>query len=94
MRRKIVSLSSGKDTPFKAAAESSPGRLDERDADGIIIPLLMLASKDENAGVVTKFEERLNVPKQFVTFSDQIHGWMSARYATWSGPNIGHADSW
>lgn len=39
----------------------------------------MLASGDESAEDVKKFEAALTVPKYVETFPDQIHGWMAAR---------------
>ncbi|TVY12674.1 putative AIM2 family protein [Lachnellula arida] len=76
---KIVSLTSGKGTPFKAAVEVHPAMVDPADAEGITIPLALLASKDEPAGDVKAFEARLKVEKHVETFGDQIHGFMAAR---------------
>lgn len=45
----------------------------------IKIPLAMLASKDEPAEDVEKFEKALTGPKHVEIFKDQIHGWMAAR---------------
>lgn len=45
----------------------------------IKIPLALLASKDEPAEDVKKFEAALAGPKHVETFPDQIHGWMAAR---------------
>jgi dienelactone hydrolase len=53
--------------------------VDAADAANIDIPLCMLASKDENAEDVKKFEAALKGPKYVETFGDQIHGWMGAR---------------
>lgn len=39
----------------------------------------MLASKDESAEDVKKFEAALTGPKHVEIFDDQIHGWMAAR---------------
>jgi len=39
----------------------------------------MLASKDEDAEAVKKFEANLTKDKYVEIFSDQIHGWMAAR---------------
>lgn len=39
----------------------------------------MLASMDEPAEDVKKFEASLKVDKYVETFPDQIHGWMAAR---------------
>lgn len=54
----------------------------EDDAKGIKIPLCMLASGDEPAEDVAKFQEVLKaqgVPNHVETFKDQVHGWMGAR---------------
>ena len=71
---KVVSLTSGDNSPYKAAAECHPAMVDPEDAEKIKIPLAMLASKDEPAEDVKKFEEKLTGPKHFETFGDQIHG--------------------
>jgi len=76
---KIVSLTSGKDTLFKAGAECHPAMVDPSEAEGISIPLAMLASKDEPEKDVKAFEAKLKGPKHVEIFSDQIHGWMAAR---------------
>lgn len=39
----------------------------------------LLASKDEDAEEVKKYEAKLTGPKHVETFGDQIHGWMAAR---------------
>jgi len=39
----------------------------------------MLASGDESAEDVKKFEANLKGEKHVETFGDQIHGWMAAR---------------
>jgi dienelactone hydrolase len=72
-------LSSQSGTIFKAAAEVHPAMVDANDAKGINIPLCMLASADEPADEVQKFEKALTGPKHVETFQDQIHGWMAAR---------------
>lgn len=77
---KIVSLtSSTNSTPFTAAAECHPAMIDPSDAENIKIPLCMLASGDESAEDVKKFDANLKGEKHVETFSDQIHGWMAAR---------------
>lgn len=53
--------------------------VDPNDAEGVTVPTMLLASKDEPVDDVKKFEERLRVPKHVETFGDQIHGWMAAR---------------
>ncbi|KAI9757026.1 MAG: hypothetical protein M1835_000684 [Candelina submexicana] len=76
---KIVSLTSQQGTPFKAAAECHPAMVDPNDAKGVTIPLLILASKDENPEDVKNFEKNLNVKCHVETYPDQVHGWMAAR---------------
>ncbi|KAI1352702.1 alpha/beta-hydrolase [Xylaria sp. FL0043] len=77
---KVVSLvSASPENPFKAGVEAHPAMVDPKDAENIKIPLALLASKDENAGDVKKFEANLTGPKHVETFPDQIHGWMAAR---------------
>jgi dienelactone hydrolase len=49
------------------------------DAANIKSPLCLLASKDEPAEDVKKFEANLKGEKHVETFGDQIHGWMAAR---------------
>jgi len=77
----VVSLVTSADTnPFKAAVECHPAMVDPNDAKGIKVPLCMLASRDEDAEAVKRFEENLSVEGKHVeVFGDQIHGWMAAR---------------
>lgn len=53
--------------------------VDPSEAEDIDTPLCMLASKDEPAEDVKKFEAALKGPKHVEIFTDQIHGWMGAR---------------
>ena len=53
--------------------------VDPSEAEGIKIPLCMLASKDEPKEDVEKFEKNLKGEKHVEIFGDQIHGWMAAR---------------
>lgn len=53
--------------------------VEPKDAEGIKVPLVMLASKEEPDGKVKQFEANLKGPKHVETFKDQIHGWMAAR---------------
>jgi hypothetical protein len=74
---KIVSLTtSDSSTIFSAAAECHPAMVDPKDAEKIKIPLCLLASGDEPAEDVKKFEENLTTDKHVETFSDQIHGYV------------------
>ena len=66
-------------TYYKAAAECHPAMVDPSEAEKIDIPLCMLASKDEPAEDVKKFEAALKNGKHVEIFADQIHGWMAAR---------------
>ncbi|ERS98185.1 carboxymethylenebutenolidase [Sporothrix schenckii 1099-18] len=77
---KVVSLvTSGAENPFAAGAEAHPAMVDAKDAVGIKVPLVMLASKDEPPADVDAFEKALTVPHHVETFADQVHGWMAAR---------------
>ena len=60
-------------TPFSAAAEVHPEMVDPKDAEGITVPVCMLASKDEDAEAVKNFEKNLKVASHVETFGDQIH---------------------
>lgn len=53
--------------------------VDAADAQGIKTPFALLASKEEPAEEVKKFEDALSGPKHVEIFGDQIHGWMAAR---------------
>lgn len=77
---KVVALSVKAATnPFAVAASVHPAMVDPADADGIKVPMILLASKEESKEDVKKFEDALKVPKHVETFPDQIHGWMAAR---------------
>ncbi|KAI9716823.1 MAG: hypothetical protein M1812_005163 [Candelaria pacifica] len=76
---KIVSLTSQQGTPFKAGAECHPAMVDPNDASAVTIPLMMLASGDENPDDVKNFEKNLKVKCHVETYPDQVHGWMAAR---------------
>jgi len=76
---KIASLTASKQTAIKAAVQCHPAMVDPADAEKVVIPMCVLASKDEPADDVAKYEANLKVPKHVETFSTQIHGWMAAR---------------
>ncbi|PNH58758.1 hypothetical protein VD0002_g8774 [Verticillium dahliae] len=77
---KVATLvTSGDETPFKAAASIHPAMVDPEDAKGVKVPFILLASKEEPDEAVGKFAEALQVTKHVETFKDQIHGWMAAR---------------
>jgi dienelactone hydrolase len=72
---KIVSITTSQaDTPFKAGAECHPAMVDPKEAEGIRIPIAMLASKDEPEKDVRAFEANLKGEKHVEIFGDQIHG--------------------
>lgn len=76
---KVVSLTSGSNTPFTVAASCHPAMVDPSEAADITVPFCLLASKDEDAEAVSSFESALKGDKHVETFTDQIHGWMAAR---------------
>lgn len=76
----MVSLIAGKEgARFKAGVQTSPAMVDPADAENVKIPMMMLASKEEPADDVKKYEDNLKVPHHVETFNDQLHGFMSAR---------------
>ncbi|KAK1768702.1 Alpha/Beta hydrolase protein [Phialemonium atrogriseum] len=77
---KVVSLTVTADSnPFSVAAQIHPAMVDPKEAEGVKVPMALLASKEEPADVIKKFEENLKGPKHVETFSDQVHGFMAAR---------------
>ncbi|KAI1488119.1 putative hydrolase [Biscogniauxia mediterranea] len=77
---KMASLLAGQDPGlFKAAVQTSPARIDAGDATNIKIPTMILASEEEPEAEIRKFEANLKVAKHIEMFSDQLHGFMSAR---------------
>jgi len=73
-------LCSAEGTPFKAAAEVHPALVDRKDAPHITIPILMLASQDEEPEEVEAFKKGLKVAHHVEFYADQVHGWMGARW--------------
>ena len=53
--------------------------VDAADAQDLTVPTIMLASGDEPAEDVKKFDDTLKVAKHVEIFEDQVHGWMAAR---------------
>ncbi|KAI0098953.1 alpha/beta-hydrolase [Hypoxylon sp. NC0597] len=77
---KMASILAGEERPlFKAAVQTSPAMIDPSDAANVKIPMMILASEEETAEDVKKYEENLKVPKHIEMFEDQVHGFMSAR---------------
>lgn len=64
---------------FKAAVQTSPAMIDPSDAVKAKIPTMMLASAEEAAEDVKKYEGSLKVPNHVEIFENQVHGFMSAR---------------
>ncbi|RDW63359.1 dienelactone hydrolase [Coleophoma cylindrospora] len=75
---KFVSLLSGPDSLFKAAAQGHPALLDPADAKKITIPTCVLPSTGESVEEMDKWENALKVEKYVKRF-EQGHGWMSAK---------------
>lgn len=69
----------GDASPFVAAAQSSPARLDPEEAKSVTIPMALLAPTGEDKTVVKQYGENVHGEKHVEIFSSQIHGWMSAR---------------
>jgi len=77
---KVAALvTSSPENPFKVGVQCHPAMVDPSEAEKIKVPFMMLASGDEPAEDVKKFDAKLSVPKHVETFQDQIHGWMAAR---------------
>ncbi len=76
---KVVNLSLQEGTLFKAGAAAHPAMVDPKDAPGIVVPVAMLPSKDEDKQAVEKWEAGLKVPHVVEWFPDQVHGFMAAR---------------
>jgi len=77
---KVISVTGSMDASlFSAGAQCHPAMVDPAEAPGIKIPMLLIASGDEEVETVKAFEDGLAVPKQVVRFDDQIHGFMGAR---------------
>jgi dienelactone hydrolase len=72
-------VTSNKLCQFAAGAQCHPAMLDPSEAAGIEMPLLMIASGDEDADTVKQYEDGLKVPKHFERFGGQVHGFMTAR---------------
>ncbi|KAI1502760.1 putative hydrolase [Biscogniauxia marginata] len=77
---KMASLLAGEDPGlFRAAVQTSPAMIDAGDATNVKIPTMILASEEEAEADVRKYEANLKVAKHIEIFSDQVHGFMSAR---------------
>ncbi|KHN94275.1 Dienelactone hydrolase family [Metarhizium album ARSEF 1941] len=77
---KVATLATkAESNPFGVMASVHPAMIDPADAQGLNVPVVLLASGDEPAEDVKKFEDAAKVPKHVEIFQDQIHGWMAAR---------------
>lgn len=70
---KVVSLSAGGETPFSVAAEVHPSMIDPVDGKNISIPIVILASGDEDAKEVQAFVDNIKGPKYFETYDKMPH---------------------
>ncbi|TVY28089.1 putative AIM2 family protein [Lachnellula hyalina] len=74
---KVVALSSGPGTPFKASGQVHPGRLATSDAHQITIPHIVLASDGEDASIVQEYKDVLvgaGKPGVVDTYKGMHHG--------------------
>jgi hypothetical protein len=62
-----VSLSAVEGSVFTVAGEVHPSAMESIDAEAITIPIIVLASGEEDADVIKQFSEKLKVPK-FIDF--------------------------
>jgi len=76
---KIVNLTGGQGTPFKAAAACHPAMVDPKDAAGLKIPICLIPSQGEEQKDVDAYVKDLTVPHELHWFKDQVHGFMAAR---------------
>ncbi|KFY69459.1 hypothetical protein V496_00228 [Pseudogymnoascus sp. VKM F-4515 (FW-2607)] len=76
---KVISLTSGENTPWTVSVQCHPAGPSGADAAKITIPHMLLASMDESKEDVEAFEKNLKVAKHVETWDKMIHGWMAAR---------------
>ncbi|CAG7932725.1 unnamed protein product [Penicillium olsonii] len=76
---KVAEIITSGESPFAIAATCHPAMIDPSGAEGISVPYMLLASGEDPAEDVKKFESNLKVPHHVETFADQVHGWMAAR---------------
>lgn len=70
---KIAVLTSMEGSKFDVAVQVHPSGLDAGDAPKVTVPMCMLASQDEDAGVVKAFDEALSVKKFTDTYANAPH---------------------
>ncbi|KAL3708549.1 hypothetical protein TMatcc_006533 [Talaromyces marneffei ATCC 18224] len=80
---KIVALTSMSETAFAASVQAHPGMLDPADAKKIIIPHLVMASKDEPSEQVAGFKDIIEANgiagSSLTTYTTIHHGWMGSK---------------
>ncbi|KAF2093889.1 putative hydrolase [Rhizodiscina lignyota] len=76
---KVANLTLKSPTAFKVAAQLHPAMLDPEDAKNVDVPMVLLASKDEDQNAVEKYKNNLHPVHHVETIPTQIHGWMAAR---------------
>jgi len=76
---KIVSLSAVEGSVFTVAGEVHPSAMEPIDGEAITVPIIVLASGEEDAEVIKQFGEKLKVPKFIDFYPDSPHGWMTTR---------------
>lgn len=76
---KVANLASTEGTKFKTGASVHPAMVDASDAEKIVIPFALLASKDEAKEDVEKWSKAIKTKTHVQTWSDQIHGFAAAR---------------
>lgn len=75
----MVTLTTQSNPLYAAAACSSPARMDSGDAAKITIPICILSSEEESNTEVSTFVRALKVEHYVERFTEQKHGWMTAR---------------
>ena len=63
--------------------------VDPKDAEGITVPICMLASGDEDKEAVAGFAKNLKVKNHVETYHDQVH----VSHSPWFGQVPKHSDS-
>ncbi|KAF2666192.1 hypothetical protein BT63DRAFT_458558 [Microthyrium microscopicum] len=76
---KIVSINLTEGTAFSVAAEVHPSMMTPEDGSKIVKPIIVLASKDEDAEIVKAFGANLKVPNVVDFYNESPHGWMTTR---------------
>ena len=55
---------------FKAAMQTSPAMVNASNVEKVVIPVMMIASKDEPKDDVSKYQVALKLPKHVEIFED------------------------